>query len=81
MFNEINEPIDVIVKFMGNKVVPLKFLWNGREIVVSKINLVYSSVAGRTKFYYFSVSDMANYYKLQLNTDSLEWTLLENYVE
>lgn len=91
MFEQINEPIEVIAKFAllrqgfggqaGNQTIPVKFLWHDREILVKKVNLVYSSFVGRTKFYYFAVSDSANYFKLQFNTESLQWTLVETYVE
>ncbi len=80
-FNEINEPIEVIAKFSGNKTIPLKFLWHGREIIIKKVNLAYTSFTGRTKFYYFAVSDSTNYFKLQFNTENLNWTLLESYAE
>ncbi len=81
MFNQINEPIDVVCRFIGNKTEPVKILWNGREIFIKKVNLSYSQFIGRTKIYYFAVSDSVNYFKLQFNTDSLKWTLLESYVD
>jgi hypothetical protein len=97
MLEQINEPIEVIVKFAllrqgshlrqgfggqaRNKTIPVKFFWNGREILIKKINLVWSSFEGRVKFYFFAVSDDANYFKLQFNTDNLSWTLLEVYAE
>jgi len=80
-FSEINESIEVIVKFADNKTTPVKFLWSGREILIEKVNLVYSRFVGRTKFYYFAVSDQANYFKLQFNTETLAWTLLESYAD
>ena len=79
MFEQINERIEVIVKFTGGKTIPVKFLWFGQEIRIKKVNLVYSSFVGRTKFYYFAVSDEANYFKLQFDTENLNWTLLESY--
>lgn len=81
MLEQINEPIEVIAKFAGNKTIPVKFLWQGREILVKKINLAYSRWEGRTKFYFFAVSDDTNYFKLQFNSDNLNWILLESYVE
>ena len=81
MFNQINEPIDVVAKFVGNKAIPVKFLWNGKEIIISKINLIYSSFEGRIKFHFFAVSDGANYFKLQFNSENLQWTLVESHVD
>lgn len=81
MFEQINDPIEVISKFTENKLIPLKFLWQGREFVVQKINLSYSAWEGRSKIYYFAVSDSVNYFKLRFDTESLRWTLLESYME
>jgi hypothetical protein len=81
MLEQVNQPVDVACKFTGNNLIPLKFLWQGREYFIKKINLTYSSWEGRVKFYYFAVSDSTNYFKLQFNTDNLKWTLLESYVD
>jgi len=81
MFEEINQPIEVIAKFAGNKTIPVKFLWHGREILVKKVNLSYSRFEGRVKFHFFAVSDNTNYFKLQFNSDNLTWTLLESYAD
>ncbi|OGE87963.1 MAG: hypothetical protein A3J07_02265 [Candidatus Doudnabacteria bacterium RIFCSPLOWO2_02_FULL_49_13] len=81
MLEQINQPIEVAAHFGLHQVRPLKFVWRGREYRVQKVNLTWSRWEGRTKFYYFAVSDNANYYKLQFNSESLAWTLLESYVE
>ena len=81
MLEEINEPIEVFAKFTGNKTIPLKFVWQNKEILVKKVNLTYSRFEGRVKFYFFAVSDGENYFKLQFDTDNLGWTLLEVFSE
>ncbi len=81
MLEQINEPIEVIAKFTQNKTIPVKFLWHGREVMIKKINLSWTSFEGRVKFYFFAVSDNTNYFKLQFNTDNLSWTLLESYAD
>ncbi len=81
MLEEVNEPIEVVAVFQGNKFEPYKFLWNGREIKIKQVNLAYSNWDGRSKIYYFAVSDNNNYFKLKFDTDKLTWTLLETYVE
>ena len=81
MFNQINQSVEVIAKFTKSQVIPVKFLWSNREIVIKKINLVYSKWEGRVKYFYFAVSDDTNYFKLQFNTENLTWVLLETYVE
>ena len=81
MYQTINEPIQVVSNFKEGKVQSLKFLWKDREYLFDKINLSYHHFEGRAKFYYFTVSDSVNYFKLQFNSDSLNWTLLESYVD
>ena len=81
MFEQINELIDVVAEFKGNKLLPVKFIWHSKEFIVKKLNLAYSKREGRGKFYYFAVSDGANYFKLQFNAENLNWVLLETYVE
>jgi hypothetical protein len=81
MYEQINEPIQVALIFSGGEIKPLKFLWKGKEFFVKKVNLAYSRFEGRAKMYYFAVSDNNNYFKLQFNSDSLMWTLLESYTD
>jgi hypothetical protein len=81
MLEQINQPVEVVTIFKQNQAIPWKFLWQGKEYFIKKINLTYSSWEGRVKLYYFAVSDSTNYFKLQFNTDNLKWTLLESYVD
>ena len=81
MFEQVNEPIEVISKFAENKLIPVKFLWQGREFIVQKVNLTYSTWEGRSKIYYFAVSDSMNYFKLRFDSEKLSWTLLESYTD
>lgn len=81
MYETINDPIQVATLFKNGEAKPLKFLWKGKEYAIQTVNLAYSTFEGRAKVYYFAVSDNNNYFKLQFNTESLVWTLLESYVE
>lgn len=81
MLEQINEPVEVATVFKQGKIIPFKFLWQGKEYFIKKINLNYSTWQGRSKLYFFAVSDTVNYFKLQFDSDSLQWTLLESYVE
>ncbi len=79
MFQQIDDPIQVLVSFKDGQIKPIKFLWHQREYLVTSVNLVYHHFEGRVKFYYFAVSDSANYFKLRFNADDLTWVLLETY--
>lgn len=87
MFEQINEPVRVLsvceapAKGLDGKLTPLQFFWQNREFQVKTINLAYSVREGRSKIYYFAVSDSANYFKLKFDPEALKWTLIETYVE
>jgi len=82
MQETINDSVEVSGKFSGGNFTPVYFIWNNREIRIEKINLTYTERTGRSKLYYFSVSDDAgNVYKLQFNSEDLKWILLEIYAE
>lgn len=81
MYEEINESVQVAALFKHGELVPLKFLWKGREFLVRVVNLSYSRYEGRAKVYYFAVSDNNNYFKLRFNSDDFNWVLSETYVD
>jgi len=80
-YEKINEPINVIASFAGNKVVPHAFTWEQKRYSIKKLNLVHSERIGRDLIYYFSVSDKANTFKLAFNPIELKWRLEELYTE
>lgn len=81
MFEQINEPVEVVTAFRASQAVPSKFLWQGREVLIKKVNLAWSHWEGRSKIYYFAVSDGVNYFKLRFDSDKLKWILLESYTD
>ncbi len=81
MLTKLNDPIEVAVRFQAGKAIPWKFLWQGREIKIVKVNLVHHVWEGRSKIYYFAVSDNSNYFKLRFDTDKLTWRLVESYAD
>ncbi len=81
MFEKLNDPIDIIVKFSGSKVMPSYFKWKNRTYKIEKINLVHRERDGNDKIYYFSVSDKTNYFRLAFFTRDLSWRLKELFYE
>lgn len=81
MLEKVNEQVDVEVDFLKEKVLPRKFFWQGRVYNLKKITLIHYAWQGRVKIYYFSVSDGINFFRLVFNTDNLEWTLDEVYID
>lgn len=81
MYEMINEPIDVIVTFVGKRVAPRILKWNGQEYRVKQVNLVHHANEGNKRVFYFSVSDLTNYFKLRFDPEFLEWRLVELYTD
>jgi hypothetical protein len=75
----MNDPIDVAVEFSDRKVKPKKMRWGTKIYDFNAVNLVHTAREGQKRIYYFSVSDRANFMKLKLDTDTLEWRLVEVY--
>jgi len=81
MYETLNDPIDVLVTFAQNRVQPRWFRWNGRNYQVKKVSLVHTAREGMKRVFYFSVSDLTNFFKLKLDPDLLEWRLVELYTD
>ncbi|KKW33312.1 MAG: hypothetical protein UY77_C0001G0007 [Candidatus Uhrbacteria bacterium GW2011_GWA2_53_10] len=79
MHEIINDAVDVEVTFSSNHVAPRRMRWNERNYEIRTVNLVHSAMEGMKRVFYFSVSDLTNYFKLRLDTDLLEWRLVEIY--
>lgn len=79
MHEFLHDPVDVIVSFRENRVLPRRMRWNARDYDIHRVNLVHSAREGQKRVFYFSVSDDANYFKLKLDPECLEWHLVELY--
>lgn len=81
MHEILNDPIDVTVAFKDNRVLPRTMRWNERDYKIDTVNLVHTAREGTKRVFYFSVSDAANYFKLKLDPEFLEWRLVELYTD
>jgi len=79
MHEKIDEPIEILVKFLGKKVEPTLFKWRKKVYKVEKINLIHKGKKGNNMIYYFSVSDNTNFFRLAFFTKDLSWKIEEVY--
>ncbi len=79
MIDSERQPIDVLVAFMKNKVLPLSFRCNSKKYSIDKVNMIYSGWTGRNKWHYFTVSSNKDHFKLGFNTENNKWFLEEAY--
>lgn len=81
MHEFVHEPIDVVVSFCQNRVIPKRMRWNNREYEIDRVNLIHTAREGQKRVFYFSVSDKTNYFKLKLDPEYLKWHLVELYAD
>ncbi len=62
---------------MAGKLVPTVIFWRGREYRIEKIGLHFPLRQGRVLHHIFSVLAGGNFFRLNLDTESLVWVLEE----
>ena len=71
-FEDIRDPIEVIVVFRGGKMRPLKFRWRERVYKIERINGGWVSDEGQNRFYHYSVmGEGPDVYEISYNTSSV----------
>lgn len=81
MHEILNDPIDVTVDFIGNRVRPRAVRWGKRTYPMQTVNLVHGAREGTKRIFYFSVSDASHFMKLRFDTESMQWRLVEIYTD
>lgn len=72
MIQIISEPVDVVFHKY-----PTSLTWSGRTYSVIKLGLHHTYRHGITRHHVFSVVSQDLFFRLNLNTDNLSWTLEE----
>lgn len=58
-------------------VFPTGFFWRGRSYRIQKVGLHHTFREGRSLVHVFSVTDGTTFFKLEMNTETLLWRLVE----
>ncbi len=69
--------VDLLSNHLSHTVLPWAIAWRGRRYRINKIGMHHKIREGRTLLHIFSVTDGTSYFKLQFDTDTLGWKLLE----
>lgn len=79
MHEIIKEKVGVIMIHTpdSGSIRPGKILWRGRERMVTKVGYHHKIKQGVITHHIYSVTDGNTFYRLDLDTDSLLWTLEE----
>jgi hypothetical protein len=82
MYQDVEEPIDVIAVFEKSRMRPLRFKWKDKVYKIAKITGVWQSEVGRYKFRHFAVVDeCSNFFELSFDQHDTNWTLCKLSVE
>jgi hypothetical protein len=76
--NEVNEVVDVLAVSKKGRgiVVPLWIKWRNRRYKMKEIGLTHPKREGRVLHHIFEGSDGKLMFRLDYNTESLQWTLI-----
>lgn len=75
-FEDINDPIEVIVLFRGGKIRPVKFRWKDRVYKIERVNGGWVSDEGKNRFYHYSVmTEGPDVYEISYNSDRFSWRI------
>jgi len=75
-FEDIRDPIEVIVVFREGKMRPLKFRWRDRVYKVERINGGWVSDEGRNRLYHYSVmGEGPDVYEISYNPERFSWLI------
>jgi hypothetical protein len=78
MVEKVQEPIEVLSRFVEGKVQPVRFRWRGRVFTVSSIASAWQRRDGEHREHFFSVgAGSREQYELSYRPDTSQW-MLEN---
>lgn len=81
MRESLNEPVSVVWYYnaRSKQIQPYMLSWNNQEYYLGKIDFWHKTWDGRVQIHHFSIADKQGqvYFKLGLNTDSLQWVVEE----
>ena len=86
MYEEIDEPIDVVAEFAFHperpgQVRPLSFVWRHRDYSIAEITYIWQAKEGDTKLLYFAAPNGGNTYELCYDTKALAWRLSKIHID
>lgn len=78
---DINEQIDIIAVFrkrgrFTTLCMPRKMIWRGQEVAFTELALRHPTVQGKRMIHVFHMSDGANGYRIEFDSEQLTWKLI-----
>lgn len=82
MYQDMDDPIDVVVLFQGNKMKPSRFRWKDRVYKVSEVTGDWKTDVGAYRIRHFAVVDnSSNFFQLSYDERKTSWVISKIWVE
>jgi len=82
MYQDVDEPIDVVVLFQNNHMVPSRFKWNDRVYKISEVTGDWKTDVGSFRVRHFAVVDSSsNFFQLSYDERKTCWMISKIWVE
>jgi hypothetical protein len=82
MYQEINDPVDVLALFEGGTLKPQRFRWKGHVHRLAQITGRWKTDRGEFRLRHFAVMDEdANFFQLAYDERTTQWKLTRVWVE
>jgi hypothetical protein len=82
LIEKIQEPIEVLSRFVEGKIQPLRFRWRGRVFTVSEIAGSWVAQSGEQRVHFFSVGvGTRDYYEIAYRVQTSRWSLENVYLD
>jgi hypothetical protein len=80
MIEKIEEPIEVLSRFVDGKLEPMRFRWRGRVLTVTEVAGSWIQQAGDSRVHYFSVATgTRETYEICFRPRTYRWVLQTVY--
>jgi hypothetical protein len=82
VIEKVQEPVEVLGKFLDGKIQPLRFRWRGRVFTVSEVTGNWVKRVGDHREHFFSVGVGSRvHYELCYQARTSKWTLENIYTD
>jgi hypothetical protein len=82
MYQEMDEPIEVVALFQNNKIKPSRFRWKDRVYKISEVTGDWKTDVGAYRIRHFAVVDnSSNFFQLSYDERKTSWVISKIWVE
>jgi hypothetical protein len=82
MYQDMDEPIEVVALFERHKMRPVRFRWSGRTYKISEVTGDWKTDIGAYKVHHYAVVDSSsNFFQLTYDERQTSWVISKIWVE